>query len=161
MTTIGILIGSLLCVVIAKGREAVGLMATGIVGVTIFTTDLYFNNFETTRTLQASLPEFFKDPQMPRFMGAIFLASLFNGLFVIPLQAMAQGRSTPERRARLMAAGAVMLNLSVNMCTIMLIRLGYLDLPPNVPFLIIAVISAIVASYAIWRWLQIRKEKRS
>jgi len=158
MTTIGILIGSLLCVVIAKGREAIGLMATGIVGVTIFSADLYLNNFETTRTVQASLPEFFKDPQMPRFMGAIFFASLFNGLFVIPLQAMAQGRSIPERRARLMAAGAVMLNLSVNMCTVMLIRLGYLDLPPNVPFLIIAVISAIVACYAVWRWLQLRKE---
>jgi hypothetical protein len=158
-TTIGILAGSLLCVVIAKGREAVGLMATGIVGVTIFSADLYLNNFETSRTVQASLPEFFEDPQMPRFMAAIFLASLFNGLFVIPLQAMAQGRSTPERRARLMAAGAVMLNLSVNLCTIMLIRLGYLDLAPNVPFLIIATISAIVSAYAIWRWLQIRKEK--
>ena len=98
---------------------------------------------------------------MPRFMIAIFGASLFNGLFVIPLQAMAQGRSTPERRARLMAAGAVMLNLSVNFFTIVLIRLGYLDLPPDFPFLIIAVISAIVASYAIWRWLTIRKEKVS
>jgi len=105
------------------------------------------------------LPDFLKDPQMPRFMIAIFFASLFNGLFVIPLQAMAQGRSTPERRARLMAAGAVMLNLSVNMCTIMLIRLGYMELPPNVPFLIIAIISALVSSYAIWRWLQIRKER--
>ena len=49
-TTIGILIGSLLCVIIAKGREAVGLMATGIVGVTLFSADLYFNSFETTRT---------------------------------------------------------------------------------------------------------------
>jgi len=158
-TTIGILIGSLLCVVIAKGREAIGLMTTGIIGVTLFTADLYLNNYETTRTVQASLPDFLKDPQMPRFMIAIFFASLFNGLFVIPLQAMAQGRSTPERRARLMAAGAVMLNLSVNMCTIMLIRLGYMELPPNVPFLIIAIISALVSSYAIWRWLQIRKER--
>jgi len=160
-TTIGILAGSLLCVVIAKGREAIGLMTVGIIGVTVFAADLYFNNFETSRTMQASLPEFFQDPQMPRFMIAIFFASLFNGLFVIPLQAMAQGRSTPERRARLMAAGAVMLNLSVNICTIMLIRLGYMNLPPNVPFLIIAVISAIVSSYAIWRWLQIRKQRVS
>jgi len=96
---------------------------------------------------------------MPRFMIAIFGAALFSGLFVIPLQAMAQGRSTPERRARLMAAGAVMLNLSVNVCTIMLIRLGYLDLPPNVPFLIITVISTLVSLYAIWRWLHIRKHR--
>ena len=158
-TTIGILIGSLLCVIIAKGREAVGLMATGIVGVTLFSADLYFNSFETTRTVQSSIGDFLNDPQMPRFMIAIFGAALFSGMFVIPLQAMAQGRSTPERRARLMAAGAVMLNLSVNMCTVMLIRLGYLDLSPNVPFLIITIISALVSVYAIWRWLQIRKTR--
>jgi len=158
-TTIGILIGSLLCVVIAKGREAVGLMATGIIGVTIFSSDLYLNHYETTRTVQSSIGEFLQDPQMPRFMIAIFGAALFSGLFVIPLQAMAQGRSTPERRARLMAAGAVMLNLSVNVCTIMLIRLGYLDLPPNVPFLIITVISTLVSLYAMWRWLHIRKHR--
>ena len=58
-----------------------------------------------------------------------------------------------------MAAGAVMLNLSVNMCTVMLIRLGYLDLSPNVPFLIITIISALVSVYAIWRWFQIRKAR--
>ena len=160
MTTIGILVGSLLCVVIAKGREAIGLMTVGIIGVTIFTLDLYLNSYETTRTTQSSLDAFLKDPQMPRFMLAIFCASLFNGLFVIPLQAMAQGRSTPQRRARLMAAGAVMLNLSVNVCTIILIRLGYLNLAPDFPFLIIAVISALVSSYAIMRWLKLRKERQ-
>jgi hypothetical protein len=161
MTTIGILIGSLLCVVIAKGREAIGLMTVGIVGVTIFTLDLYLNSYETTRASQSSLDTFLKDPQMPRFMLAIFCASLFNGLFVIPLQAMAQGRSTPERRARLMAAGAVMLNLSVNVFTIILIRLGYLNLAPDFPFLMIAVISALVSSYAIMRWLKVRKERQA
>lgn len=161
MTTIGILVGSLLCVVIAKGREAIGLMTIGIVGVTLFSLDLYLNSYETTRTSQSSLDVFFNDPQMPRFMLAIFCASLFNGLFVIPLQAMAQGRSTPERRARLMAAGAVMLNLSVNFFTIVLIRLGYLKLPPDFPFLIIAVISALVSSYAVFRWLKIRKERKA
>jgi hypothetical protein len=159
MTTIGILVGSLLCVVIAKGHEAIGLMTIGIIGVTLFTLDLYLNSYETTRTAQASLDAFLQDPQMPRFMIAIFCASLFNGLFVIPLQAMAQGRSTPERRARLMAAGAVMLNLSVNFFTIVLIRLGYMKLPPDMPFLIITVISAIVSSYAIWRWFTVRKER--
>jgi len=159
MTTIGILVGSLLCVVIAKGREAIGLMTIGIIGVTLFTLDLYLNSYETTRTAQASLDAFLQDPQMPRFMIAIFCASLSNGLFVIPLQAMAQGRSTPERRARLMAAGAVMLNLSVNFFTIVLIRLGYMKLPPDMPFLIITVISAIVSSYAIWRWFTVRKQR--
>lgn len=156
-TTVGILIGSLLCVVLAKGREAVGLVAIGILGVTIFAATLCLLDYETTRTVQASLPEFFKDPQMPFFMGAIIGSALCSGLFVIPLQAMAQGRSKPVHRARLMAAGAVMLNLAVNMCTVMLIRLGYMDLPPSTPFLIIAIISSFVAAYTIWRFFKIRK----
>lgn len=156
-TTIAILIGSLLCIVLAKGREAIGLVTIGILGVTIFAADLYFNDFQASHTQQANLQAFLKDPQMPRFMMAVVGASLFNGLFVIPLQAMAQGRSDAKRRARLMAAGAVMLNLSVNMFTIMLILLGYIKLAPNTPFLIIAVISAIVFIYSFWRWQQTRK----
>ena len=158
-TTIGILIGSLLCIVLAKGREAIGVMTIGIIGVTIFSTDLYLNNFDTSRTTQLSLSDFFKDPKMPRFMIAIIGAAIFNGLFVIPLQAMAQGRSDPKRRARLMAAGAVMLNFSVNASTILLISLGYLSLSPNVPFLIIAIISALVAAYAIWRCWSLKQER--
>jgi len=158
MTTIGILIGSLLCVVLAKGREAVGMMTAGIIGVTIFSGLLYINDYETIRITKGSLTEFFEDPQMPLFMVGIFLASLFNGLYVIPLQAMAQGRASSERRARLMSAGAVMLNLSVNVCTLMLFGLGYLKLPPNIPFLIITVISAVVALYAFSRWRGIRRE---
>ena len=156
-TTIGILIGSLLCVVIAKGREAIGLVAIGISGVTIFAATLCILDYETTRTAQASLPEFFKDPQMPLFMFTIVGSALCSGLFVIPLQAMAQGRSQPVNRARLMAAGAVMLNLSVNMCTLMLIGLGYIDLSPSTPFLIIAIISSLVAAYTIWRFFNLRK----
>jgi len=156
-TTVAILMGSLLCIVLAKGREAIGLVTIGILGVTIFAADLYFNDFQSSHTQQASLQAFLKDPQMPRFMMAVVGASLFNGLFVIPLQAMAQGRSDAKRRARLMAAGAVMLNLSVNMFTIMLILLGYIKLAPNTPFLIIAVISAIVFIYSFWRWQQTRK----
>jgi len=158
-STIGILIGSLICVIFAKGREAVGFMTIGIIGVTLFAGDLYFNSFETTRTTQASLSVFLQDPEMPRFMLAIFGASVFNGLFVIPLQAMAQGRSKPERRAQLMAAGAVMLNLSVNLCTIMLIQLGYLSLPPDIPFLIIAFISALVSIYAVYRYFKTRQAR--
>lgn len=156
-TTIGILVGSLLCIVLAKGREAIGLVAIGIFGVTIFAAMLCVIDYETTRTVQASLPEFLKDPKMPLFMGALMGSALCSGLFVIPLQAMAQGRSKPEHRARLMAAGAVMLNLSVNMCTLMLIRLGYMDVTPSTPFLIIAIISSLVAAYTIWRFFKIRK----
>ena len=155
--TVAILIGSILCIILAKGREAIGLVTLGILGVTLFSADLYFNNFQATHTSQAGLDAFFQDPQMPRFIFALAGASICNGLFVIPLQAMAQGRADSERRARLMAAGAVLLNLSVNLFTVLLIALGYLKLPAKTPFLIITLISAIVFIYAAWRWNETRR----
>ena len=42
-STLGILVGSLLCVVLARGREAMSLVAFGIIGVTVFIFDLYLN----------------------------------------------------------------------------------------------------------------------
>jgi len=159
-STIAILIGSLLCVILAKGREALGFVTIGIIGVTLFSLDLYFGDNSPSHVGQASLDVFLKAPNTPRFMMDIFGASLCAGLFVIPLQAMAQNRSNPLRRARLMAAGAVMLNLSVNVFTLMLAALGLeaISAPPNIPFLIISCISAIVAVYSILRFIQIRKE---
>jgi len=156
-STLGILAGSLLCVVIAKGKEAMGILTIGIIGVTLFSLDLFLTDFSNAREVQGSLSDFLADPKSKRFLIDVVGASICNGLFVIPLQAMAQHRSNPERRARLMSAGAVMLNFSVNFFTFILIGLGYLTLSPSFPFLIIVIVSAIVAAYAIWRWLQTRK----
>lgn len=157
-STIGILVGSLLCVVLARGKEAIGLTTIGIIGVAIFTLDLYLNSQQTTRTATAGLDAFFADPQSTRFLIDVVGASLFAGLYVVPLQAMAQRRATLDNRARLMSAGSVMLNLAVNVITFGLLGFGVLrekgsfDLPPAAPFLLIVIISAVVAAYCIWRW---------
>lgn len=157
-STIGILTGSLLCVVLAKGKEAIGLTTIGIIGVALFSLDLYLNSQQTTRTELGGLNDFFADPQSARFLIDTIGASLCAGLYVVPLQAMAQRRATPENRARLMSAGAVMLNLAVNVITFGLLGFGVLrekgsyDLAPAAPFLFIVIISVIVAGYCIWRW---------
>jgi hypothetical protein len=64
---------------------------------------------------------------------------------------MAQRRADPQTRARLMSAGAVLLNLFVNLVTIVLIYMGAKALPPKSPFLIIIVGSFFVALYALYR----------
>jgi len=79
------------------------------------------------------------------------LSSVFNGLFVVPLQAMAQRRADPAIRAQLMSAGAVILNIFTNTTTFILIWLALKEMPPKMPFLFVALFSAIVASYAIHR----------
>ena len=157
ISTLGILTGSLFCIVLARGKEAVGLVAFGITGVALFTLDLFLNSEQSTREGLGTVQEFFADPKGRRFLFDVTAASFCNGLYVVPLQAMAQRRANPERRARLMSAGSVLLNLSVNGMTFMLIGLGYLSLPPRFPFSIIIVISLIVAVYAFYRWAQLRK----
>lgn len=153
ISTLGILFGSLFCIVLARGKEAIGLVTIGIAGVALFTLDIFLTSEQSTREGLGTVSEFFNDPDGLRFLFAVTAASFCNGLYVVPLQAMAQRRANPARRARLMSAGAVMLNLSVNAMTVMLIGLGYTQMSVKFPFLIIIFVSAIVAIYAGRRWL--------
>ena len=57
-STVGILIGSLLCLILAKGKEARGLVAFGIVGVMLFTLDLYLNTDASNRTTLGNMDAF-------------------------------------------------------------------------------------------------------
>lgn len=88
---------------------------------------------------------------------AIIGSSLCAGLYVVPLQAMAQRRAPEAVRARLMSAGAVMLNAAVNIVTFGLIGLGFTAMRPQTPFLMVVIISAFVCTYVIYRVLQIRR----
>ena len=87
-------------------------------------------------------------------MLAAISASIFNGMFVVPLQAMQQRRAEPAIRARLMSAGAVLLILFVNIVTIGLIFLAAIEFEPKAPFLMVVMVSAVVASYAWYRTLR-------
>jgi len=158
-STISILIGSLLTMMVAKwkiwGPEAVGLSALGITGVTVFASLLYLIPSPTfTGGGLGTAAQFFDNPRMPLFLGVVMCSSIFSGLFVVPLQAMAQRRADPDNRARLMSAGAVLLNLFVNVTTFALIAMAAKNMPPKSPFLIIIAISFFVAIYAIWRTIK-------
>ena len=156
LSTISILVGSLLTMFIAKwkfwGPEAIGLSALGITGVTLFVGLIYLLPspvFLGERPGNAA--EFLGHEATPLFLSALICASIMGGLFVVPLQAMAQRRADPQNRARLMSAGAVLLNLLVNLMTFILIGMAYIKMPPKSPFLIIIFISALVAIYALYR----------
>jgi len=158
-STISILIGSLLTLVIGDwkiwGPESVGLSALGITGVTLFVLMLCLIPSPTYGGAETFGPvsDFTQNPNMPLFMTAIVGASVCNGMFLVPLQAMAQRRSNPKIRAQLMSAGSVLLNLFVNITTFGLIGLAAMKVAPKTPFIMIVFGSAIVAAYAIYRTL--------
>ena len=156
LSTLAILVGSLIVMMVGNakiwGPEAVRLSAIGITGVMVFIGAIYFlpSPTHTGETL-GTAADFLANKNTPLFLGALLLSSICNGLFVVPLQAMAQRRAEPAQRARLMSAGAVLLNLFVNLTTFGLIWLALKELPPKSPFLMVVVGSAIVAAYAIYR----------
>ncbi|RKQ69554.1 MFS transporter [Litorimonas taeanensis] len=156
LSTLSILLGSLIVMFVGNmkiwGPEAVRLSALGITGVMIFIGLVYLLPSPTHNGDRlGTAADFLANPHTPAFLGAVLLSSVCNGLFVVPLQAMAQRRADPKIRARLMSAGAVLLNLFVNITTFGLIGLALLRLPPKSPFLMVIVGSAIVAAYAIYR----------
>jgi MFS family permease len=156
-STVSILIGSMIVLVVGNmkvwGPEAVRLSALGICGVALFTIGLILVPAPLYQGPDefGAVDIFLSDPAMPTFLGMLIGASVSSGIFVVPLQAMAQRRSDPAIRARLMSAGSVLLNLFVNLTTFGLIGLGYLALGPYVPFWLIIGGSLIVAAYAIYR----------
>lgn len=156
-STISILIGSLFVFAVGNmkiwGPEAVRLTTLGIIGVTLFTLGLILVPAPSYTGTEPFGPAsaFLSDPAMPLFLIMLCGASISSGIFVVPLQAMAQRRALPAIRAQLMSAGSVLLNLFVNVTTFGLIGLGYLALGPYVPFWLIVIGSVCVASYSVYR----------
>lgn len=155
-STVSILIGSMFVLALGNmrvwGPEAVRLSALGIIGVSLFTLGFILvspPNFVGPEL--GNVGDFLSDPNMPLFLGMLCGASVSSGVFVVPLQAMAQRRSAPDSRARLMSAGSVLLNLFVNITTFGLVGLGALTLGPYVPFWLIVIGSTGVAGYAVFR----------
>lgn len=160
-STIGILVGSMFVLIVGNmkiwGPEAVRLSAVGIIGVTLFTLALVLVPLPSYQGEAEFGPvgDFIADPHAPLFILMLVGASICNGIFVVPMQAMAQRRSDPAIRARLMSAGSVLLNLFVNLTTFGLIGLGALALGPTLPFWLIIIGSFCVASYAVFRSIKL------
>lgn len=156
-STISILLGSLIVFAVGNmklwGPEAVRLTTLGIIGVALFTMGLILVPAPQYVGAEEFGPvgAFLSDPAMPLFLAMLVGASVSSGIFVVPLQAMAQRRADPAIRAQLMSAGSVLLNLFVNLTTFGLIGLGALALGPYVPFWLIVLGSAVVASYSVYR----------
>ncbi|PHR92961.1 MAG: MFS transporter [Robiginitomaculum sp.] len=170
--TIGALMGALTCMIVSKGKEGVGISAVGALGVALCSADLFFlfgdsaklayafyvpangdnaavlGTFENFRTMPASM----------RFMVDLVGAAFFASLFVIPLNAMAQRRADPGHRARLLAAGALLLNASTTLSQLVVAAVGVLSLPMRSPLLLIAVISGLIAIYVFYRAGILKKE---
>ena len=165
ISTIGIFIGSIFTMAIGNlkiwGPEAIRLVACGIVGVSVTSLLIYILPTPSFagEAGKGTVADFKAHADTLPFMAAVFASSLFNGMFVVPLQAMAQRRAHPRIRAQLMSAGSVLYNFAVNILTFGLIGLAILSMPPKAPFMMVCLGSACVSVYAIYRSIKLHEVK--
>ncbi len=147
MFIIGISTGSLLCHKLSGGRVEIGLVPLGAIGMTLFGIDLFFASPTAPLGENLSLGAFISMPQVWRILFDMIMLGIFGGFFIVPLFALVQDRSPPERRARVIAANSIVNALFMVIAAITaLVLLGNGFTIPHL-FLITAILNALVSIY--------------
>ena len=170
--TLGAIFGAVTCMLFAKDNRAIYMSAFGALGLAAINFDLFFicqdiqnlgfNGFvpatETTASVMGSLDNFLAMPNTKHFMIALFLSAIMASMFVIPLNALAQQRAAPKHRARLLAAGALLLNAATTLSQLMVMGLGLMAIGPHYTFAILGVVTTLIMLYVFYRAGILKKE---
>jgi len=104
----GIGIGCLLCERMSGKKVELGLVPFGAIGITAFGVDLHFAGSAFSSAQALHFASFLLTPHAIRVMIDIVGIGTFGGFYIVPLYAMVQQRTEPEKRARVIAANNVM-----------------------------------------------------
>lgn len=147
--SVGLAIGSLICNKLLNGRIHATYVPYGLLGMTIFTIDLYFAtiNIPAHSSSLLDISQFFYSFNGWRITADLFLIAIFGGLYTVPLYAMMQSRSNPSHRARIIASNNLMNALAMVIAAIVtacMVKLGFSVVDV---FLTMAVCNGLVAIY--------------
>lgn len=153
--TIGAAIGALLCGALSGEGDALPFSITGAIGLVVFTTDValitWSNPLVPEGAALIAADAFLADKSNWRILIDLGLAAISAGLFVVPLQAMAQRRAPAELRGRLLAAGGIMNAGTATLGQFTLAGIALMQLPIQMAFLMIAFISGLAVLFILWR----------
>jgi len=150
---IGAALGSLACGTLSRGRDAIIFTVAGGFGLTIFALDLgWLLAHWTTAPEAVGVGEFINDPANWHLLGAFFLAAVSAGMYIVPLQAMAQRRAPVEVRARLLATGNIFNAGGASIGQLGLMALSFYALPKWWAFVFVAIGTAVIA-FASMRYI--------
>lgn len=150
--SLGIALGSLMCERLSGKKVEIGLVPFGSLGISIFAIDLYFAlplaPVETVRGISDLLAA---DGSI-HVLADLLLIGVFSGFFIVPLFAMVQQRSRPDRRAQIIAATNVMNSLfMVSSAIVGAILLGLAGLTVPQFFLVLGLMNIAVALFIFQR----------
>jgi acyl-[acyl-carrier-protein]-phospholipid O-acyltransferase/long-chain-fatty-acid--[acyl-carrier-protein] ligase len=149
--TVGIGAGSLLTNRILAGQVSVRFVPLAAILITISIVDLWFATGAASRNAPDGGPMglttflgYFASWRVLFDLGAI---AFFCGFYVVPLFALMQTRSAPERRARIIAANNIMNALLMTAATVVALALLAGGLSVRTLFLLTGLANALVAVY--------------
>lgn len=155
--TVGAALGAILCGVFTRGQDALIFTVIGAFGLVIFPSFVALTTLgwpEPDPDNLASADIFLADPANWAILAALALSAVSAGLFVVPLQAMAQRRARPEVRGRILAAGGIMNAATASLGQFTLFAIALLALPLQAAFGYIAVVSGLAGLFALWRMMR-------
>lgn len=106
--TIGIAVGSLLCERMSGHKIEIGLVPFGSIGLSLFGIDLYFAAEAYRGLAGVSAFGFLVQPGAGRILLDLMLIGAFGGFYIVPLYALVQARTAPEKRARVIACNNIL-----------------------------------------------------
>lgn len=147
--SIGLAIGSLYCNKLLKGKVHATYVPLGVIGMTIFTVDLYFSSMHTTAA-SANLigfMQFISTFNGWRISFDLLMIAVCGGLYTVPLYAILQHRSEPSHRARVIASNNVinaLFMVTAALVTMLMLKEGFTVMQV---FLSLAILNSFVAIY--------------
>ena len=143
--SVGIAIGGLLNNVLLKGRVEAVYVPLAILGITIFSIDLYFAGDLAPRADLLNLSAFLVITAHWRVIFDVAMIALCGGLFVVPLNAIIQRYTDVKKRARIIAASAILNAIFIFGSAALSAYLIYKNWEIREIFLLFAVMNAFVA----------------
>ena len=145
--SLGIAGGSILCERLSHGRVEIGLVPFGAIGLTLFGLDLVFATPASPLGADLAIGAFMVAAGAWRILLDIFLIGMFGGFYIVPLYALIQKTSAPERLSRAIACNNILNALfMVLSAVVVLILLGFGASIAQI-FLAMAIMNALVALY--------------
>ncbi len=149
---IGVASGSLLCDRLSGKKVEHGLTPFGALGLSLFGIDFYFSTLNYGGSPGAGVWQFVSADGGLRILLDLMLIGMFGGFYIVPLYALVQLRSEPEKRARIIAANNILNALfMVGGSVLGILFLSVADLSISEFLLVIALMNVAVAVFIFFR----------
>jgi len=155
MFSIGIAVGSIVCDRLLKGEISARYSPYAMLGMALFTLDLYFSGGLAARSGPViGVGDFVSGIAGLHVLADLFLIAVCGGVFTVPLYTIMQSKSDPKQRARAIAANNIMNSIYIVLGSVVVIGLLKLGAGVTGVFAAAALSNLIVG---LWAFRLVRK----